>query len=62
MASSILEQTRSLHEELEVLERAMYKELGDPSTAKLKRADEVARDQVRLANTASARALCCSCV
>ena len=43
---SLLEQARSLHEELEVLERAMYKELGDPSTTKLKRADEVARDQV----------------
>jgi len=46
MASSLLEQTRSLHEDLEVLERAMTKELGDPSTAKLKRPDQIARDQV----------------
>lgn len=46
MSSSLLEQTRSLHEDLEVLERAMYRELGDPSTAKLRRADEIARDQV----------------
>ena len=46
MSSTILEQTRALHEDLEVLEKAMYKELGDPSTAKLRRADEIARDQV----------------
>ena len=46
MASTTLELTRTLHEELETLERAMYKELGDPSTAKLKKPDQVARDQV----------------
>ena len=32
--------------DIEVLEGAMYKELGDPSTAKLKRPDQIARDQV----------------
>ena len=36
-----------VHEDLEVLERAMYRELGDPSAGKLKRADQIARDQVR---------------
>ena len=41
-----LEVTRALHEELELLEKAMYTELGDPSTARLKRPDEIARDQV----------------
>lgn len=46
MGSTLLEQTRSLHEDLEVLERAMVKELADASAAKMKRADEVARDQV----------------
>eukprot|EP00965_Chrysotila_dentata_P253945 6211529-Pleurochrysis_carterae.AAC.1 len=45
-AMSVLEQTRVLHEELEVLERAMMQELGDPSNARLKRVDEIARDQV----------------
>ena len=43
---SLLERTRMLHEEVEVIERAMYQELGDPATAKLKRVDAVARDQV----------------
>ena len=47
MAASLLERTRGMHEDLEVLERAMYRELGDPSTAKLKRPDQIARDQVR---------------
>jgi len=42
----MLEQTRSLHEDLEVLEKAMYKELGNPEAARYKRADEIARDQV----------------
>ena len=46
MASTLLEQTRALHEDLEVLEQAMYKELGDPSTVRMRRADEIARDQV----------------
>ena len=46
MASS-LERARSLHEELEVLERSMYTELGDPSSVRLKRQDQIARDQVR---------------
>ena len=46
MASSLLEQSRALHEDLELLERAMYRELGDPSTAKMRRADEIARDQL----------------
>jgi len=46
MSSTLLEQARSLHEDLEVLEKAMYKELGDVSTATKRRADEIARDQV----------------
>ncbi|KAL1498662.1 hypothetical protein AB1Y20_013975 [Prymnesium parvum] len=46
MSSTLLERARTLHEELELLERAMYTELGDPAAARLKRADEVARDQV----------------
>ncbi|KAL3898355.1 MAG: hypothetical protein SGPRY_012857 [Prymnesium sp.] len=46
MSSTLLERARTLHEELEVLERTMYSELGDPASSKLKRADEVARDQV----------------
>mmetsp|Transcript_9869 Transcript_9869/g.19951 ORF Transcript_9869/g.19951 Transcript_9869/m.19951 type:complete len:530 (+) Transcript_9869:90-1679(+) len=46
MASTILEQTRALHEDIEILEKTMYSELGDASATKLKRADEVARDQV----------------
>ena len=46
MASTLLEQTRALHEDIEILEKAMYSELGDVSGTKLKRADEVARDQV----------------
>ena len=41
-----LERARGLHEDLELLEKAMTKELGDPANEKLKRADEVARDQV----------------
>ena len=49
MASSLLERARSLHEDIEVLEGAMYKELGDPSTTKLKRADQIAREQVSAA-------------
>jgi len=44
--ASLLERSRGLHEDLEVLERAMYRELGDPSTIKLKRTDQIARDQV----------------
>jgi hypothetical protein len=47
MSASLLERGRGLHEDLEVLERAMYRELGDPSAGKLKRADQIARDQVR---------------
>ena len=47
MSASLLERSRGLHEDLEVLERAMYRELGDPSAGKLKRADQIARDQVR---------------
>ena len=46
MASTVLEQTRALHEDIEILEKTMYGELGDASATKLKRADEVARDQV----------------
>ena len=46
MASNLVEQSRALHEDLEILEQAMYRELGDASTMKLKRADEIARDQV----------------
>ena len=46
MASTVLEQTRALHEDIEILEKTMYGELGDVAAAKLKRADEVARDQV----------------
>ena len=47
MASSVLEQTRSLHEDIEVLERAMYRELAQAQLqGKQRRADEVARDQV----------------
>jgi len=46
MASTVLEQTRALHEDIEILEKTMYSELGDASATKLKRADEVARDQV----------------
>jgi splicing factor 3A subunit 3 len=53
MSSTYVERTRSLHEELEILERAMYTELGDPSTVKLKRPDQIARDQV-VANLLSA--------
>ena len=46
MSSTLLEQTRALHEDLEVFEKAMYKELGNPSLTKMRRADEIARDQV----------------
>ena len=46
MASTLLERARSLHEELEILERAMFTELGDPAAVKLKRPDQIARDQV----------------
>ena len=46
MSGTLLEQARNLHEDLEILEKAMYRELGDPATAHLKRVDEVARDQV----------------
>ena len=46
MSGSLLEQARALHEDLEVLERAMYVELGDPATQRLKRVDAIARDQV----------------
>ena len=35
-----------LHEEVEVIERAMFQELGAPACAKPKRVDGVARDQV----------------
>jgi len=41
-----LELGRTAHEELEVLERAMHIELGDPNCSKMKRVDEIARDQV----------------
>ena len=47
MSSSLLERTRSLHEDLEVLEKAMAKEVGDPSTRKLGRQDQIARNQAR---------------
>ena len=46
MSTTHLERARGLHEDLELLEKAMTKELGDPANEKLKRADEVARDQV----------------
>lgn len=46
MSGSLLEQTRSLHEDMELLERAMFQELGDPASANLKRVDTIARDQV----------------
>jgi len=43
---SLLEQARALHEDIEIIERAVYTELGDPSGTKLKRVEEIARDQV----------------
>jgi len=46
MTSTLLEQSRLLHEDIEILEKTMYTELGDASGAKLKRPEEVARDQV----------------
>ena len=41
-----MEVARALAEDLEVLERAMYAELGDPPSVRRKRPDEIARDQV----------------
>ena len=58
MSSSLLEQTRSLHEDIEVVERAMYQELGDPANSKLKRVDTVARDQVVSAMLAAHQSRC----
>ena len=46
MASTVLEQTRGLHEDIEILEKTMFGQLGDLSSSKLKRSEEVARDQV----------------
>jgi len=46
MSGQQLEQARALHEDLEILERAMYRELGDPNNQRLKRVDTIARDQV----------------
>jgi splicing factor 3A subunit 3 len=46
MSGQLLEQARALHEDLEILERSMYRELGDPATQRLKRVDTIARDQV----------------
>ena len=34
MASTVLEQTRALHEDIEILEKTMYGELGDVAAAK----------------------------
>ena len=46
MSSTLIEQSRALHEDLEILETAMYRELGEASSSKLTRPDEIARDQV----------------
>ena len=46
MSGTLLEQARSLHEDMDLLERAMYSELGDPANANLKRVAAIARDQV----------------
>ena len=46
---SLLEQARALHEDIEIIERAVYTELGDPSATKLKRVEEIARDQAAAA-------------
>ena len=42
----MLERSRALHEDLEVLEKVMSRELGDAANTGLKRPDEIARDQV----------------
>ena len=54
MSGTLLEQARSLHEDMELLERAMYSELGDPANANLKRVDAIARDQVHRPASADA--------